>query len=563
MLTYHRFIGKKMLSFIAPLFLLVVVVPLTVFGQGVVQGVVTDSLDNTVLIGANVFLVGTSLGNATDREGKFRITAIPAGAYTLRVSYLGYRSKDFEITVGAEEVMVNASLAPEILQAGEVLVTAQARGQVAAINQQVTANTIMSVVSEEKIQELPDANAAEAIGRLPGVSIIRSGGEASRVVLRGLSSKFSNITVDGVKIPPTDPNTRDVDLSSLSQGSLAGIELYKVLRADMDADAIAGAINLVTRRAPAERLLRFDLKGDYNHLMQSANQYDLSFRYGERFFGSLLGIQLQGNLEKKIRSRENSNINYTYFDSDSATKNFKDYFITNFFLTFTDETRKREGAGVIFDVNTPDSGFVKLNTLYGSTGRDYTVYTRNYPVNVSSINYSAQNVEQDISTFNSSLQGKNFLLGFVVNWSLSYAESRIDNPYDFFINFLEDSKTDAGMKPGAPLLRDQPELLIPYAWNNYSAATCSTGVFNTQNNFDKERTISLDVTKHYTLLGFLSGEFKLGGKQKERNRWLTGTQSAAAYWVGYFRRYNIDGSEKALLGTTFDRFYQLYLSSGG
>jgi len=111
MLTYHRFIGKKMLSFIAPLFLLVVVVPLTVFGQGVVQGVVTDSLDNTVLIGANVFLVGTSLGNATDREGKFRITAIPAGAYTLRVSYLGYRSKDFEITVGAEEVMMNASLA--------------------------------------------------------------------------------------------------------------------------------------------------------------------------------------------------------------------------------------------------------------------------------------------------------------------------------------------------------------------------------------------------------------------------------------------------------------------
>jgi len=126
----------------------------------------------------------------------------------------------------------------------------------------------------------------------------------------GLSSKFSNITVDGVKIPPTDPNSRDVDLSMLSQGALSGIELHKTLTADQDADAIAGSINLVTKKAPSERLIQADLKGDYNYLMKSENQYDFSARYGERFFDDILGVQIQGNTERKIRSREDISNHY-------------------------------------------------------------------------------------------------------------------------------------------------------------------------------------------------------------------------------------------------------------
>ena len=80
----------------------------------------------------------------------------------------------------------------DIVESETVIVSAQAAGQVAAINQQLSSNTIVNVISEEKIQELPDANAAEAIGRLPGVSIQRSGGEANKITLRGLSDKYTS-----------------------------------------------------------------------------------------------------------------------------------------------------------------------------------------------------------------------------------------------------------------------------------------------------------------------------------------------------------------------------------
>ena len=216
-----------------------VFLPGILLGQTLLNGVVVDGSNGETLIGVNVVVQGTSLGAATDIEGRFRITNIPEQVVVIKASCVGYEPKLTEVDFTKnKEVQINIHLRPVIIEGEEVVVTGQMRGQIAAINQQVTSNTIVNVVSEEKIKELPDANAAEAIGRLPGVSLIRNGGEASQVVLRGLSSKYSNITVDGVKIPATDPTTRDVDLSTMSQGSLAGIELYKTLTPDQDLSLI-------------------------------------------------------------------------------------------------------------------------------------------------------------------------------------------------------------------------------------------------------------------------------------------------------------------------------------
>ncbi|HNZ36472.1 MAG TPA: carboxypeptidase-like regulatory domain-containing protein [Candidatus Marinimicrobia bacterium] len=246
-----------------------------------VRGVVTDSLTSKTLVGANVFLVGTALGSATDIEGNYRIESVPSGNYVLRVTYIGYKNKEYNVVVPEDGTVIqDVKLSPDVIRGQEVIVRGQAIGQAAAINQQITSATIINVVSEEKIQELPDANAAEAIGRLPGVSVLRSGGEANKVILRGLEDKFTNITIDGIKIPPTDETSRGVDLSTLSQSTLAGIELYKAITPDKDGDALAGTINLVTKKAPIARKVKVDFKGIYNDLMKSANQYDLSVQYG-------------------------------------------------------------------------------------------------------------------------------------------------------------------------------------------------------------------------------------------------------------------------------------------
>ncbi|MCB9247588.1 MAG: carboxypeptidase-like regulatory domain-containing protein [Ignavibacteriales bacterium] len=234
-----------------------------ILGQGNISGTISDSLTNNSLIGANAVLLGTSMGAATDFDGKYKISRVPAGTYKLRVSYIGYKPKEFNINVVDDKTLnLDVFLLADIVEGETVIVSAQAAGQVAAINQQLSANTIVNVISEEKIQELPDANAAEAIGRLPGVSLSRSGGEANKIILRGLSDKYTSVTLDGVRIPSTDAQERGIDLSAISQSSLAGIELYKALTPDKDADAIAGSVNFVTKKAPSERRLELFLKVD-------------------------------------------------------------------------------------------------------------------------------------------------------------------------------------------------------------------------------------------------------------------------------------------------------------
>jgi TonB-dependent receptor len=540
---------KRILSF-------VIFIPVIAFGQASLKGTITDASNNETLIGVNVIVVGTSLGAATDIEGQFRIVGIPERVFNIKISCVGYEPQTIEVDFSkSNEVVKNIALKSQVIQGEEVVVTAQMRGQLAAINQQITSNRIVNVVSEEKIQELPDANAAEAIGRLPGVSIIRSGGEASGVVLRGLSSKFSNITIDGVKIPPTDPNSRDVDLSVMSQGALAGIELYKTLTPDQDADAIAGGINMVTRKAPSERLLRADLKGSYNNLMQSPKQYDFSLRYGERFLNDLIGIQLQGNTERKIRSQEN--ITYGYSTSDNSTlpsygpdvnhplynidEYDNDYQINAFRVRFTDETRKRNGVQAIVDFNTPDSGSVKLTGVYAQTNRNYMIYERVYPTWV----YNFENIEQNTVTRNASLQGKNYLLGLTVDWNASYAESKITNPEDFRTMFFE----PAG---GTQLnIKDHPEQFNSVAVNNFATAYLDSMDRLKTENFDKEMTLQLNLSKSISLGNMVTNGIKAGAKYKSKSRWM---DSYGYTWNTYqFNRQFLDanGNPIDLSGTPF------------
>lgn len=132
--------------------ILIILISLSqIFPQGILKGFVTDSLTNNELIGANVFLVGTSLGAATNLEGRYTITSISEGKHLVKVSYIGYKSKEIEITINPiEPTILNVQLTLDVLVGEEVIITGQMMGQVSAINQQRTSNTIINVISEEK-----------------------------------------------------------------------------------------------------------------------------------------------------------------------------------------------------------------------------------------------------------------------------------------------------------------------------------------------------------------------------------------------------------------------------
>jgi len=533
---------------------LAVFVPLIAFGQATLKGTVTDISNNEPLIGVNVTIQGTSLGAATDMEGKFLIPGIPERALDIKISCVGYEPLIESINFSkAREVSKKFQLKPTVIQGEEVVVTGQARGQQAAINQQLTASTMVNVVSTEKIKELPDANAAEAIGRLPGVALQRSGGEATQIVLRGMSAGFSTVTVDGVRVPATEADTRSVDLSMMSQGSLAGIELYKALTPDKDADAIAGSVNLVTPNAPAERSIQVNAKGAYEKLNKTLNQYDFSAKYGERFFDDVLGVQISGNLEQRDRSAESTDLTY-----DFSPSNYTDYTLKNLSLQYVDETRKREGGSVIFDINTPDNGSIKISNIYNKTTRDFLTYSRNYPTDATlGPLYFMRDQEQAISNFNSSISGKNHLFGLTADWGISFSQSKSDFPYDFYSDFYEPSASSGGVAtsgmasvPGQ-YPKGPADTYIQYALNNFSAAYMVWSYYRQEANLDKEKTAHIDLSDQYTMGNDLSGEIKFGGKYRDKVRSKDDSQLTANYET--FGAYtNTASGPKNFTGTPFE-----------
>ena len=210
--------------------------------SGRITGTITDANTGEPLIGAHVMIEGTSLGTATSAEGEYTIRQVRPGDHVLVIGYIGYEEREIPVTVTAgETVELDITLVSVAVEGEEVNITAQAAGQRAAINEQLSSNTIENVVSAARIREVPDANAAESIGRLSGVSVVRSGGEGQKVAIRGMSPQYNVIQVNGVRMQSTDRNNRSVDLNMIAPNVLSGISVTKALRGSCQ---LFGAIRL-------------------------------------------------------------------------------------------------------------------------------------------------------------------------------------------------------------------------------------------------------------------------------------------------------------------------------
>ena len=503
---------KKVVSVLALLFVLMA--PCMLYGQGALRGTVTDSLAKSPMIGVNVFLVGTGLGCATDVDGQYRINGIPLGKHTLKVSSIGYAPREVRVNITSSAlVQTNFELSPTVIQGQEVVVTAQMRGQVAAMNNQITSNTMVSVVAADRIRELPDANAAEAIGRLPGISLKRDGGEANQVVIRGMEPKLNLTTVNGIKIPATSTTNRSVDLSMVSSDALEGIEVFKAPTPDMDADAVGGVVNLKIKKAPDEQKIQLKLTPGYNQLANSVGDYKISGEYSNRFFGDAIGFVVTANYEKVNRSSQSFKGAYKIGGYTDSTKTNVDILGSSISIDHTIEDRKRGGGSLTLDYLF-DAGRIWLTSLYNITSRNpYSTTKKFLPNDGDRIEYFVNDKKIELSGFSNSLNGEITIWNMKMDWALSSYRIVNDNPYDFQMTLWQSSPFN------------KSTLLPKDASTYYSAAKDNVPQIYLHDNWDyPNKMVQTDNAAQYNLKipwqagDFLTGSFKGGVKYSESNR---------------------------------------------
>ena len=495
--------------------------------SAMVRGTILDAVTREPLPWANIVIVGTSIGGASDIEGKFEIRSAPVGSYTVKATYIGYETSELEVVLTADQVLeLELPLEPVSLIEEEVIVTAQASGQTAAINRQLSSLAITNVVSGARIQELPDANAAESVARLPGVSIIREGGEGARVVVRGLSPQYNQIAIDGVQLPgnvvSNDPNEqaslvgdRATDLSMISSGILGGIDVVKAITPDMDAAVLGGVVNFGLRKAKTSDtgpVFGLTSQGSYNDLKGTYADYRLAGSLEHRVLNQQLGMFLQGTTEKRNRSANRLGAHYVLNDKSNGDEGIPD--LTSVDLSDVFSEKQRHGATLVLDYDH-DSGEVGILNFF-STSETGSLHRGQSFVHASDdITYLGGRSNNDLMSITSLLSMRQEVPLFDIDLKFSHAYSRSQNPEDFTFTFLQDR---AGYSGQGNLSKSHPSTIAALGVPDSTGATLTT--INTSENIAKDRSLtgSVDLERSLVTTDVLASRVKLGGSYQYRKR---------------------------------------------
>lgn len=233
-----------------------------------VHGTVSDQSGN-VLPGITVKVEGTFLGVATDAKGLFFIKDIPAGEYRLVASGIGYVTQTKEVKTNPGQLLnLDFYLVEDTQQLNEVVVIG--KSEEAKLRESAKAITVV----DTKVAQLQTADLGEVLTQVSGVNVRRSGGlgSTSRFSLNGLTDDQIRFMMDGI---PLDMMGYTSGIANVPVNLVDRVEIYKgVVPVDLGADALGGAVNLVT---PKE----FSNRGDFSYQVGSFGTHRLALS-GER-----------------------------------------------------------------------------------------------------------------------------------------------------------------------------------------------------------------------------------------------------------------------------------------
>lgn len=219
-----------------------------------VSGTVVD-INGTPIPGASVVEKGTTNGAATDFDGNYTITVSNANSVLVFRS-IGFESK--EVVVG-NQTIINVTLKEDAQSLDEVVITGIRASQQRAVALKREAVGFVDAITSESAGKLPDANIAEALQRVSGVTISRTRGQGDFISIRGLGPEFARGTLNGRSIVSASTSNNSV----LSGGTQTGtgratnfdvlpsdiietIEVFKTSSAELTEGGIGGVVNIKT-----------------------------------------------------------------------------------------------------------------------------------------------------------------------------------------------------------------------------------------------------------------------------------------------------------------------------
>ena len=195
----------------------------------------------------------------------------------------------------------------------EVVVTGVRKSLIDSMDRKRDAIGVVDAISAEDIGKFPDTNLAEALQRIPGVSIDRFNGEGSQITVRGLGPEFNLTLLNGRQMPTA--GGRSFDFLDVATEGISAVEVYKTARAGLPTGGIGATVNVSTARALSNPGFRAVLTAKANHESSTKDARDLdeitpevSGLYSQTFAGDTFGIAISGSYSKRHNREENASV---------------------------------------------------------------------------------------------------------------------------------------------------------------------------------------------------------------------------------------------------------------
>lgn len=415
----------------------------------ILNGTVADGTSQSFLPGARVHIEGTDVTVSTDRSGRFTIPNLKAGNYRIHIEYVGYGETVQSIYIGNQDVAtVGLAISPET-KIETVVITGERQAERIALQTKKISDNFIDALSANDVGKLPDQNVAEAVRRMPGISVANDQGEGRYVIIRGVAPDLANVTINGATAPAPEPDGRQVKLDDIPASLISSLQVVKTLTPDMDANAIAGAVNINTLSAydrPDPFAYGRVSMGHYQMNGQSPYEGDLTVGrvFGD---GDQYGMVLSANYSRRDIESENFGAggpDWTSYNGHTSpsTMQLRDYNLV----------RKRSGLVANFDWHPTAGTKIYWRSTYSTYSDEETRdrFTVTLPTSASSYTsqtattgsfsgatanrYVRSRTESD-HTINSSLGGSTLLGGGELSAEVSYGHAvKIDprrNEYIF------------------------------------------------------------------------------------------------------------------------------------